>query len=280
MNSPSAFPFASRERRRRGDAIGDYVVEKMLADKHRSAVYLCHKRGADESAQVKYALKALKWTPFTPTVFGACKRFFQTRALKSLNHPNVLKVHDLFMRADGFYLATEYFDGAFLSDFINAGAPFKEADIKRFARALLAAFSYIEARAGRRMLLADFEHRNVLVGLNGAPCIIDIEPKNLLGRKATLAVLTDYLLRLLRLNDSSVVVDNRCIAIIGACALKMASAPLPDSETHWLLDKEQTAELERRALAGGYDGDLIGLAVASVADPSAVAFADWERILA
>jgi len=280
----NGFPAAPHPR---GHSIGDYVVEEALAATFkRSIVYRCHKRG-DEAGAVKYAVKT--YYRLFPGMFGrgalrAWLRFSQLRMLKNINHPNIVKTYDLVRSQGRHYLVMEYVDGEPLESFTQNGAPFQEADIRKLARGLLAAFAYIETSNYRPLIESDFKRENIMVGRDGAPRVIDIEPLGFWGKRRKAAAPLKYLAYLLRLSGlrKPIKTDGETIVIIGRCVLRMACMPLPDHipNREWQGNKARLADLERWAVGRGYDEDLIGLAVASVADPSAVAFADWERILA
>jgi len=252
----------------------------MLANGEKSVVYLCHKRG-DKAGAVKYAVKLYNQKTLKRGKLARLGDKLKYRAIKRLNHPNVVKTLDLIEQDGGRYWVMEYVDGAPLDELVQKGVPLRDEEIARVARGAAAAFKYLERNQMKPFIVTDPMFRHIIVRADGSACVIDIEPRQPLSNN--IGFYAGHLLGLRRVYRKATMYSY--IKCLGMCALLMALAPnpLPPEFVYWYdqrrRDEERLPEWKRRALARGYDKDLIGLAVASVADPSAVKYADWERIL-
>jgi len=208
-------------------------------------------------------------------MFTRPARLFQLRMLKSVNHPNVAKTLDLIERDGERYWAAEYVDGVPLNERVATGGRLQDADIVKLARGLLSAFRSIAELRGAAFITIDLRLPNVIVRADGSPCIIDVEP--LANLSKDVRFYADHLLG----RRAAYRAEQRiyCVRFLGKCALRMALPPTP-FPLIYQADRARLGELKRLAVGRGYDKGLIGLAVASVANPGAVAFADWERISA
>jgi len=196
--------------------------------------------------------------------------------MKSLNHANVVKTIDLNYWRGKRYLAMEYIDGVPLNNLIKKGIAFPEQDIIKLARSLVSAFKYLAESRHAPFIRIDCTAANIIVMSDGSPCVIDIEPVKWVPKSFKI-----YAKLILGLRDArrGTRMRNDSIRFFGRCSLRMMLPPTPVPSRIYQTDKARLAELTRQAIERGYDKDLIGLAVASVADPSAVKYADWERVL-
>ena len=98
-----------------GKQVGDYAVTGRIGEGGMGAVYLAE----DESGK-KYALKVLLTAQGENEEF---KRRFEreSRYASSLNHPNIVRVHDFVERNGQAYMIMEYVEGRDLASEIAAG---------------------------------------------------------------------------------------------------------------------------------------------------------------
>jgi len=247
------------------------VVDDIISDTIKSVVYLCHKR-SDKAGAVKYAVKHHRWQMLRLGAIGDLVSGLKYKTLKSLNHPNVVKTLDLINCGGKRYFVMEYIDGVTLIDIAKKGRRFGKKEIIKFARGLAAAFKYLEEDKRSPFIRTDPSALHVIIRADGSPCVIDIEP--MIAKD-----LRTYASHIFGLRDVDRVARKReCVRILGKYSLRMALPPAPPPRIYQA-DKARLGELKRRAIERGYDEDLVGLAVASVENPDAVAFADWERVL-
>jgi len=250
------------------------VVEEFIPAASSAGVYICHKRG-DKSGAVKYAVKSYYRSQFKRGAGAWLGYKLKYRAIKSLNHPNVVNTLDLIENDGRRYRVMEYIDGVRLDSLVTQDIPFQDENIIKLARGLASAFKYIVESRCKPFIFIDSGPHNIIVRADGSPCVIDIEHAERISRDVRLyAAINLPVLRRVYRNAAK----GYYIRTLGKCALLMALAPTP-KPLIYQTDKERLGDLKRRALARGYDEDLIGLAVRSVENPSAVAFADWERVL-
>jgi calcium-dependent protein kinase len=66
--------------------------------------------------------------------------------LKNLNHPNIMKLYEIFENNRSLYLVTELCDGCELFDEICAKTKFNENDAARVTKQILNAISYCHSK--------------------------------------------------------------------------------------------------------------------------------------
>ena len=144
--------------------IPGYKIERKLGQGGMAEVYLA----IQESLGRQVALKITSpWQSQDP-VFR--ERFMQEgRIVATLNHPNIVTIHEIGQVGEQYFIAMEYVSGKSLTEKIREGMTFEESvqTIKRVARALAYAHN------------GGFLHR-------------DIKPSNILFRDNQYAVLADF----------------------------------------------------------------------------------------
>ncbi len=97
-----------------GESIGHYRIIALLGAGGMGQVYLAN----DMKLRRKVALKLLP-SEFTMNT-DRVRRFQQeARAASSLNHPNIITIHDVGQAEDRHFIATEYIDGLTLRDYLS-----------------------------------------------------------------------------------------------------------------------------------------------------------------
>jgi len=144
--------------------IPGYQIESKLGQGGMAEVYLA----VQESLDRKVALKITSaWQSQDPAFK---ERFMQEgRIVATLNHPNIVTIHEIGQVDEQYFIAMEYVAGKSLSEKIEEGMTLEESvqTVKRIARALAYAHN------------GGFLHR-------------DIKPSNILFRDDEYAVLADF----------------------------------------------------------------------------------------
>jgi serine/threonine protein kinase len=116
--------------------IKGYRFIRKLASSAHSAVYLAER----ESTGIKMVLKVLQQIPdANDESIAAFERFLQEYELiADIDHPNVVRIHDLGVADDHAHIAMEYLDGGDLRQRINEGilAPVAAKYLRQIASAL------------------------------------------------------------------------------------------------------------------------------------------------
>ena len=70
---------------------------------------------------------------------------YEIDILRNLDHPNILRLHEVFEDKKQIYLVTEYCNGGELFDEIIARGRFEEKDAAQIIRQVLSAIGYCHA---------------------------------------------------------------------------------------------------------------------------------------
>ncbi|MGJ0431581.1 serine/threonine-protein kinase [Methylobacter sp.] len=158
-----------------------YAIQKLLGEGGMASVFLATQKSLDRLV----ALKILKKFDTEAQI----KRFFnEGKIIASLNHHNIITIHDLGEVDGRCFLAMEYIEGGDLKQRIHAGLPPEEAIqlIKLLARCLA------------------FVHQKGIIHR-------DIKPENILFRKNGSPVLTDFGVAKQLQSDTSLTMDGSAI---------------------------------------------------------------------
>ncbi|MGJ0492565.1 protein kinase domain-containing protein [Methylobacter sp.] len=158
-----------------------YTVQKLLGEGGMASVYLATQKSLDRPV----ALKILKRFDTEAQI----RRFFnEGKIIASLNHHNIITIHDLGEVDGRCFLAMEYIEGGDLKQRIDTGLPPDEAIqlIKLIAHCL------------------DFVHQKGIIHR-------DIKPENILFRKNGTPVLTDFGVAKQLQTDTSLTMDGSAI---------------------------------------------------------------------
>ena len=158
-----------------------YTIRNLLGEGGMASVYLA----VQESLSRPVALKILKNVDTEAQI----TRFFnEGKIIASLNHHNIITIHDLGEVNGRCYLAMEYIDGGDLNQYINKGLKPAESTqlIKLIANCL------------------DFVHQKGIIHR-------DIKPENILFRKDGSPVLTDFGVAKQMQTDTSLTMDGMTI---------------------------------------------------------------------
>ena len=153
------------ERARLDSPIRGYRFIRRLGTTEHSAVYLAER----ESTGARVALKVLRQIPDAADTVGAFDRFLQEYELiADINHPNIVKIHDLGVGDDHAHIAMEYLDGGDLKQRIAAGLTEREAI--RYFRQMASAIAEIH-KVG--ILHRDLKPANIMLRSDDTIALID-----------------------------------------------------------------------------------------------------------
>lgn len=143
---------------------GYTLVRKLSASSH-SAVYLA-KRNSSEQQVV---LKVLQQVPDVADSIGAFDRFLQEYELiADIDHPNIVKIHDLGVGDDHAHIAMEYLDGGDLKQRI--GARISERAAVSYLRQIASALAEVH-KVG--ILHRDLKPGNIMLRSDDSVALID-----------------------------------------------------------------------------------------------------------
>jgi serine/threonine-protein kinase PpkA len=144
--------------------IPGYTIQRKIGQGGMAEVYLAIQESLGRQVALKVTSKGQSQDP------AFKERFLQEgRIVATLNHPNIVTIHEIGQEGEHYFIAMEYVAGQSLSEKIERGITFKESvqTIKKIARALAYAHK------------GGFLHR-------------DIKPSNILFRDDEYAVLADF----------------------------------------------------------------------------------------
>lgn len=100
------------------------------------------------------------------------RKRFQREAenLSHLNHPNIVKVSDIFVENNTVYYVMQYIDGMSLDQYVLSKGHLDEKEAKDILEPLSSALMYMHSR---KMLHLDLKPKNVMLDKNGHVYLID-----------------------------------------------------------------------------------------------------------
>jgi tRNA A-37 threonylcarbamoyl transferase component Bud32 len=150
-----------------GSTLGNYVLAELLDEGGVGSVYVAEHRFFGE----KVAVKVLHQPPANADVEQIAQRFFQeARATRSIDHPNVIKVHDFGQTEAGIlYLAMELLEGVGLGHVLARGA------IEERSAAFIAAAvaSGLHAAHLKGIIHRDLKPANIFLCASGKVKLLD-----------------------------------------------------------------------------------------------------------
>ncbi|MFO0851624.1 MAG: serine/threonine-protein kinase [Gemmataceae bacterium] len=155
----------------RGFKVGPYVLREQIGQGGMGAVFLAE----HETLHRKVAVKVLT------TGFGnklAVERFLrEARAAAALDHPNIVRIFDVFKAADNHYLVMEYVEGDTLEEVISRGEPIA---CGRAAGYVSQAAAGLQHAYEKGFVHRDIKPSNLMLAKDGTVKILDMG----LARKA------------------------------------------------------------------------------------------------
>lgn len=134
---------------------------------------VCH-RCVDRNTGRSYACKIIDKVQIEQRFEGMIDQFHtEIEALKSLNHPNIIKLYDVYTTSNKIYIVMELMAGGELFDYVVKKGTLTEAEASIIVRMVTSALVYMH---GQNIMHRDLKPENLL--LTHAPkSIHDIEVK-------------------------------------------------------------------------------------------------------
>jgi serine/threonine protein kinase len=146
--------------------IGPYRILERLGFGATSNVYLCEHQGTRARMAVKVLAQMKADDPI------ASKRFFrEARAATLLEHPNLVKVHELDWDGRDNYMVMDFADGSSLQDIVQQFGPM---DIHRAAHYIAQAAAGLHFLFQANLVHRDINPGNILVDRRGTIRILDM----------------------------------------------------------------------------------------------------------
>jgi eukaryotic-like serine/threonine-protein kinase len=150
-----------------GSTLGNYVLAELLDEGGVGSVYVAEHRFFRE----KVAVKVLHEQPANSNAEQIAQRFFQeARATRSIDHPNVIKVHDFGQTDTGtLYLAMELLEGVSIANVLARGI------IEERSAAFIAAAvaSGLHAAHQKGIIHRDLKPANIFLRASGGVKLLD-----------------------------------------------------------------------------------------------------------
>jgi serine/threonine protein kinase len=149
----------------RGFFLGKYRLLELLGRGGAGTVYLCEHTGMGRRVAVK-VLSAAK------TDEASLARFFrEARAIATLDHPNLVRAHDLDQRGGVHFLVMEYVEGPNLQALVEQSGPLGLSRAAHYVRQAALGLQHLH-EAG--LVHRDVKPSNLLVDRNGTVKILDL----------------------------------------------------------------------------------------------------------
>lgn len=159
--------------------LGKYSILRSIASGGMGEVFLAKETcggaaGFERHVILKTLLPELEGDPAFVTQF-----LDEARVAATLNHPNVVALHEVGLWKGHYFIAMEYVEGRTLAELVASSRPLAAAEI---------------ARIGREACLA-LHHAHTAVSLDGKPLRIvhrDVSPPNVMIRKDGVTKVLDF----------------------------------------------------------------------------------------
>ena len=147
--------------------LGRYVIQSELGRGAMGVVY----KALDSVLERPVAVKTVNITLEREYADKYEKRFYQeARAAGSLNHPNIVTIHDVGKAGDVVFMAMEYIEGVELRTLIGEGQPLRVAQALSIAAQIAEGLAYAHQRG---VVHRDVKPANIMVLANGPVKITD-----------------------------------------------------------------------------------------------------------
>jgi serine/threonine protein kinase len=158
---------------------GYRVLQKLGSTEH-SGVYVAER----ESSRARIVLKVLRQMPGHDDSGGAFDRFLREyETVAEMDHPNIVKIHDLGVGDEHAHIVMEYLDGGDLRQKMESGVTEREA--LGYLRQIASGLAAVHEKG---VLHRDLKPANIMLRTNGSLALIDFG----LAKKAKLeAAITD-----------------------------------------------------------------------------------------
>jgi serine/threonine protein kinase len=150
----------------RGFTLGKYRVLERLGRGGMGAVYLCEHVVMGQQVAVKVLPEVRAENP------ASVARFYrEARAAAALNHPNIIRAHDIDQEGKIHFLVMEYVDGVSLHDLVELSGPLPVLRASHYVHQTALGL-HVMHQAG--LIHRDVKPSNILVDRNGTVKILDL----------------------------------------------------------------------------------------------------------
>jgi serine/threonine protein kinase len=147
--------------------LGRYVIQSELGRGAMGVVY----KATDSVLERPVAVKTVNITLEHEYADKYEKRFYQeAKAAGSLNHPNIVTIHDVGKSGDVVFMAMEYIEGVELRTLIGEGKPLRVAQALSIAAQVAEGLAFAHLRG---VVHRDIKPANIMVVANGPVKITD-----------------------------------------------------------------------------------------------------------
>jgi eukaryotic-like serine/threonine-protein kinase len=147
--------------------LGRYVIQSELGRGAMGVVY----KATDSVLERPVAVKTVNITLEREYADKYEKRFYQeAKAAGSLNHPNIVTIHDVGKSGDVVFMAMEYIEGVELRTLIGEGRPLRLAQALSIAAQVAEGLAFAHQRG---VVHRDIKPANIMVVANGPVKITD-----------------------------------------------------------------------------------------------------------
>ncbi len=154
--------------RYRGFKLGPYVVKEQIGQGGMGAVYLAE----HETLRRLVALKVLTLAKKDANSKLTVERFQrEARAAAALDHPNIVRMHDVGKHADIHYLAMEYVEGQTLEQILTSGGPITPS---RAVEYIAQAAAGLQHAYEKGFIHRDIKPSNLMLAKDGTVKILDM----------------------------------------------------------------------------------------------------------
>ncbi|CAD8061126.1 unnamed protein product [Paramecium sonneborni] len=123
-----------------GDITDNYIFNKILREGSCGQVRLVlHKKLGQQRAMKQISKKKIQKEQEDAM-------FSEVSLLKNMDHPNIVKLYELYQDSQNYYLVTEYLNGGELLDKLNVEKTFNEKIAAEYMKQVLQALAYCHAQ--------------------------------------------------------------------------------------------------------------------------------------